>query len=161
VPRGGRLPIALKLSLVISAVLVLMIGTFTWAAYQEVRRSARAAASEQLERVTTQLRDNLRTGLPQRVAEAQALAAHPEVRRFLRRRAPGPSADAQAALTLVTSRDSLNAGVEVWDSTDLPVLAVGRPLPRLPTPTAQSLTAQLRWPGRRSISPATSHCASA
>ena len=151
--RGGRLPIALKLPLLISAVLVLTIGTFTWAAYREVRRSARAAASEQLERVTTQLRDNLRSGLPQRVVEAQALAARSEVRRFLRSQAAGPRADAQAALTSATSRDSLNAGVEVWDSTDMPVLAVGRPLPRLPKPTARALVDSARGSRGAAIGP--------
>jgi PAS domain S-box-containing protein len=150
---AGRISIAVQLPLLISTLLVLVIATFSWAAYREVRGSARAAATEQLERVTTELRDNLRSGLPQRIAEVRALAADSEVRRALRAPTPGARAATQSALTRLTSRDSLNAGVEIWDTAGLPVLSVGRPLPRLPMAAARALSDSARGPLGVAIGP--------
>jgi len=125
-----RLPTELKLPLFISGLLVVVIGGFWWVAYTAVQRSTIEAAGERLERVTQQLHDNLRTGLPRRFAEVQELAARPEVR---------TRTAALAALARLTSLDSLNAAVELWDTTGLRVLAVGFPLPPLPLSDARAL----------------------
>ena len=125
-----KLPTDLKLPLFISGLLVVVIGGFWWVAYTAVQRSTIEAAGERLERVTQQLHDNLRTGLPRRFAEVQELAARPEVR---------TRTAALAALARLTSLDSLNAAVELWDTTGLRVLAVGFPLPPLPLSDARAL----------------------
>jgi PAS domain S-box-containing protein len=133
-----RLPIEVKLPLFIGGLLAAVIGGFAWAAYSAVRRSAIDAAGERLARVTGLLRDNLRDGLPQRLAEAQGLAARPEVRRYLRDPTGSARAPATAALTRLASLDSLNAAFEVWDSTDRRILAVGRPRPPLSFPDSRA-----------------------
>jgi PAS domain S-box-containing protein len=123
-------PIQFRLPLYVSGLLVVVIGGFWWVAYTAVQRSTIEAAGERLERVTQQLHDNLRTGLPQRFAEVQELAARPEVR---------TRTAALAALARLTSLDSLNAAVELWDSTGLRVLAAGLPLPPLSLSDARAL----------------------
>ncbi len=134
-----RLPTAFQLPLFISGLLVVVIGGFSWVAYRAVQRSALEAAAERLERVTRQLHDNLRSGLPQRFAEAQQLAARPAIRRYLGNPTEDTRAAVLAELTRFTSLDTLNAAVELWDSTGLRVLAVGRPLPPLAPSVARAL----------------------
>ena len=133
------LPIEFRLPLYVSGLLVVVIGGFSWVAYSAVRRSTIEAAGERLERVTRQLHDNLRSGLPQRFAEAQGLAARPEVGRYIRDPTAGTRAAALAALARWTSLDSLNAAVELWDSTGLRMLAVGHLLPPLSFSDARAL----------------------
>jgi PAS domain S-box-containing protein len=123
-------PIQFRLPLYVSGLLLVVIGGFWWVAYAAVQRSTIEAAGERLERVTQQLHDNLRSGLPQRLAEVQGVAARPEVR---------TRTAALAALTRLTSLDSLNAAVELWDSTGVRVLAAGRPLPPLSRSDARAL----------------------
>src|SRR6185503_14331243 len=123
-------PIQFRLPLYVSGLLVVVIGGFWWVAYTAVQRSTIEAAGERLERVTQQLHDNLRSGLPQRFAEVKELAARPEVR---------TRTTALAALARLTSLDSLNAAVEFWDSTGVRVLAAGRPLPPLSLSNARAL----------------------
>src|SRR5690348_1651317 len=67
----------LRLPLLISALLVLVIGGFSWAAYGDVRRSTLGAATERLERVTRQLADLLGAGAPQRAEDVRQAAADP------------------------------------------------------------------------------------
>jgi len=134
-----RLPIALKLPLFISGLLFVVIGGFWWVAYRTVQRSALEAAAERLERVTRQLHDNLRNGLPQRFAEAQHVAAQPAIRAFLANPTRDTRAAAVAELTRFTTLDPVNAGVELWDSAGVRLLAVGRPLPPLDPSAARAL----------------------
>ena len=134
-----KFPAELKLPLFISGLLFVVIGGFWWAAYRTVQRSAREAAAERLERVTHQLHDNLRSGLPQRFADAQQLAARPAIRAFLSNPTQNTRAAAVDDLTRFTTLDSVNAAVEVWDSTGRPLLAVGRPLPPLDPSAARPL----------------------
>jgi len=134
-----RLPIELKLPLFISGLLFVVIGGFWWAAYRSVKQSALEAAAERLERVTHQLHDNLRSGLPQRFADAQQLAAQPAIRAFLANPTQNTRAAAAVELTRFTTRDPVNAAVEIWDSTGLPLLAVGRPIPPFDPSAARAL----------------------
>ena len=133
------LPIELKLSLFISGLLALVIGGFAWAAYSAVQRSAIDAAGDRLERVTGQLRDNLRSGLPKRLADVQELAALPAVQRYIRDPTASTRAPAIAALTRLTALDSLNAALEIWDGAGRRILAVGHQLPPIPSPDARAL----------------------
>ena len=134
-----RLPTELKLPLFISGLLFVIIGGFWAVAYRTVQQSALDAAAERLERVTHQLHDNLRSGLPQRFAEAQQLAARPAIRAFLGNPTRDTRAAAVAELTRFTTLDPVNAAVEIWDSTGLPLLAVGRPIPPLDPSAARAL----------------------
>jgi PAS domain S-box-containing protein len=134
-----RLPRDLKLPLFISGLLVVVIGAFSWVAYQAVQGSALEAAAERLERVTRQLHDNLSSALPRRFAEAQQLAARPALRRYLGNPTGDTRAAALAELRRFTSLDTGNVAVELWDSAGLRVLAVGRPLPPLALSAARVL----------------------
>src|SRR5256885_14758862 len=73
----------LRLPLLISGLLVLVIGGFSWGAYTQVRDVTLRATEQHLERVTTQLAASLRAGGPQRVAEVREPADQPAVRRYL------------------------------------------------------------------------------
>jgi len=129
----------LKLPLLISGLLLVVIGGFSWVAYRAVQRSALEAAAERLERVTQQLQENLGSGLPRRFAEVQQLAARPAIRDYLRTPTQRTHAAALAELTRFTSLDPVNAAVELWDSTGLRVLAVGRALAPLAPPDTRAL----------------------
>jgi PAS domain S-box-containing protein len=148
-----RLPIDLKLPLFITGLLLVVIGGFSWVAYQAVQRSALEAAAERLERVTEQLHNNLRSGLPPRFADAQQLAAQPAVRRYLRDPTGGARGPATADLARLTSLDSLNAALEVWDSAGRRILAVGRRLPPLPSPDARALAESARGAAGATVGP--------
>jgi len=134
-----RLPIEFKLPLFISGLLLVVIGGFWWVAYRTVQQSALETAAERLERVTHQLHDNLRSGLPQRFADAQQLAARPALRGFLGNPTQDTRAAAIAELTRFTTLDPINAAVQLWDSAGVPLLAVGRPLPPLDPSAARTL----------------------
>ena len=134
-----RLPIEFKLPLFISGLLLVVIGGFWWVAYRTVQQSALETAAERLERVTHQLHDNLRSGLPQRFADAQQLAARPALRGFLGNPTQDTRAAAIAELTRFTTLDPINAAVQLWDSAGVPLLAVGRPLPPLEPSAARTL----------------------
>ena len=131
----------MRLPLLISGLLVLVIGAFSWGAYREVRDVTLDAAGQHLERVTTQLVASLKAGEPQRAAEVRHLAAQPAVRAYLAR--PGKTGRDAARVTLqrLTTQDSLNAAVELWNAAGERLLAVGRPLPRLDAHATQALTA--------------------
>jgi len=134
-----RLPIEFKLPLFISGLLLVVIGGFWWVAYRTVQQSALETAAERLERVTHQLHDNLRSGLPQRFADAQQLAAGPAIRSLIDTPSRHTRAAALAELTRFMSLDTANAAVEVWDSAGERMLAAGRALPPLAPSAARAL----------------------
>ena len=119
--RGVSLEI--KLPLLISALLVLVIGGFSWSAYRAVRNTAIATATERLAQVSTQLQALLGAGRRQRIEDVRALATHPTL----------------ATLQQLASRDSLNAAVQVWTADGGLALSVGRPLPPLDGGAARAL----------------------
>src|SRR5256885_679838 len=131
----------LRLPLLMSGLLVLVIGGFSWGAYTQVRDVTLRATEQHLERVTTQLAASLRAGSPQRVAEVREPADQPAVRKYLAHGGEAARAAARAVLEGVASRDSLNASVELWNLAGERVLAVGRPLPALEMPATRDLTA--------------------
>ena len=131
----------LELPLLISGLLVLVIGAFSWRAYSEVRNVTLRSAAEHLERVTTQLVASLKAGGSQRAAEARQPADQPAVATYLAHPAGATRAAARAILERLLSRDSLNAAAELWNTAAERVLTVGRPLPALDVPAIQALTA--------------------
>jgi PAS domain S-box-containing protein len=132
----------ITLPLLITALLALVIGGFSWGAYTQVRDVTLGAAGTHLERVTTQLAASLKAGGPQRIAEVSQIADQPAVRAFLAgggKSGPGP----HAPLDALTSRDSLNAAVELWNAAGERVFAAGRSLPALETASTRALTARV------------------
>ena len=133
----------LKLPLLISGLLVIVIGGFSWGAYTEVRDVTLGAAGQHLARVTTQLVASLQAGGPQRSAEVRQPADQAVVREYLARPGGASRAAARATLERLTSRDSLNAAVELWNAAGERVLAVGPALAALDALATQALTAQV------------------
>jgi PAS domain S-box-containing protein len=148
-----RVPIDLMLPLFISGLLLVVIGGFSWVAYRAVQRSALEAAAERLERVTQQLQENLGSGLPRRFAVMQQLAARPAIRDLLRAPTHATRTAALAELTRFASVDPVDAAVEVWDSSGVAVLAVGRALPPLAPPDTRSLRDSAAGPAGAAIGP--------
>ena len=98
----------ITLPLLITGLLALVIGGFSWGAYTQVRDVTLGAAGKHLERVTTQLAASLKAGEPQRIAEVSQIADQPAVRAFL---AGGGNSGLvpHPALAALTARDSLHA----------------------------------------------------
>src|SRR3989441_6627459 len=78
------LSIRQKLPLLICALLLAVMGSFSWAAYRGVRRAAIATASERLTSVSQQLAGLLRASASQRRKAADSTAAQAEIRAYLR-----------------------------------------------------------------------------
>ena len=123
------LSLEFKLPLLIIVLLAVVIGGFTIAAYREMRREVIAVAAERLERASAQILQLLSGGAPRRLAEAQALAAHPAVAALLRNPQPSPERAVMAAARELLGRDSLSVAVEVWTDSGSRLLAAGRPFP--------------------------------
>jgi PAS domain S-box-containing protein len=133
----------LKLPLLISGLLILVIGGFSWGAYTEVRDVTLSAAEQHLDRVTTQLVVSLKGGGQQRAAEARQMADQPAVRAYVAHLGGAARAAARGMLDALASRDSLNASVELWNVAGERVLAAGRPLPARDALATQALTASV------------------
>jgi PAS domain S-box-containing protein len=132
----------ITLPLLITGLLALVIGGFSWGAYTQVRDVTLGAAVQHLERVTTQLAASLKAGRPQRIAEVSQIADQPAVRAFLAHAGTsGPIP--HSPLEALTARDSLNAAVELWNAAGERVFAAGRSLPALETASTRALTARV------------------
>jgi PAS domain S-box-containing protein len=129
-----------KLPLLISALLVVVIGGFTWAAYREVRRSAVATANERLQRVTIQLVDLLGGSVRSLVTNTHDLAARPAVRAYLVAPRPDAAARTRAALQLPGPQGNALAAVELWDATGRRLLVQGKEL----APVSGDVSTELR-----------------
>ena len=130
----------LKLPLLISGLLVLVIGGFSWGAYTQVQGVTLSAAEQHLDRVTTQLVASLKAGGRQRAAEVRQTADQPAVRAYVAHGGEAARTAARVILEGLTSRDALNASVELWNVAGQRVLAVGRPLPVIGVRATQALT---------------------
>src|SRR2546430_878063 len=129
----------ITLPLLITSLLILVIGGFAWGAYIQVRNVTLGVAAEHLERATTQLAASLKAGVGQRTVEVRRPADHPAIGRDLTQ--PGKALPAaRATLESVTVRDSLNAAVELWNTTGQRLLLVGRSVPPLDGQATQALT---------------------
>ena len=113
-PSGRGMTLETKLPLLISALLVVVVSGFSWAAYRAVRQTAIAAATDRLGHVSTQLENLLVAGGAQRLGEIRALATQPALGTYVRRPTTVTRAGALEVLKQWTDRDSLNAAVELW-----------------------------------------------
>src|SRR5256714_541664 len=105
-PPRALAGLEITLPLLITGLLVLVSGGFSWQAYTQVRDVTLAAAGQHLERVMAQLAASLKAGGPQRSAEVRQLADQPAVRAYLA--GPGgPVRAARSTLEGLTARDSL------------------------------------------------------
>src|SRR5689334_15390719 len=130
----------ITLPLLITGLLALVIGGFSWGAYTQVRDVTLGAAAQHLERVTTQLAASLRAGAPQRSAELHHVTDDPAIRAYVAhggRAGPAP----RRVLEAFTARDSLNTTVEAWSVAGEQLVAVGRPLAPLGGGATQALIA--------------------
>src|ERR1041384_6608710 len=89
-----------------AGLLVVTIGGFTWIAYIRIRGLALSTAAEHLTVAASQLAAALTAGLPARINEIHAAAAHPEIVSYLTRQTNLTRAPAAQVLTGDVSRDS-------------------------------------------------------
>jgi PAS domain S-box-containing protein len=111
-----------KLPLLISGLLALVIGGFSWAAYDQVRREALAGADARLDHVSQQLEALLESNVRTIRGQIAAAAARPALRAHLRVPGAGTRVDAVAALREVAAVGQMTAAAELWDSTGRPLL---------------------------------------
>jgi PAS domain S-box-containing protein len=130
-----------------AGLLVVTIGGFTWIAYIRIRGLALSTAAEHLTVAASQLAAALTAGLPARINEIHAAAAHPEIVSYLTRQTNLTRAPAAQVLTGDVSRDSLISSAELWDSVGRRVLTAGRALPELPAGVTRDLIAAVRRSG--------------
>src|SRR2546425_11754052 len=93
-----QLSIRQKLPLLICALLLAVMGSFSWAAYRDVRRAAIATAGERLTSVTQQLAGLLRVSASRLRATAETTADDAAVKAFLRSPTAHSRVNALAAL---------------------------------------------------------------
>ncbi|HEX4601535.1 MAG TPA: ATP-binding protein [Gemmatimonadales bacterium] len=144
--------IEFRLPAFIGALLVAAVFASVWGAYQEVKHSALLAASDRLDRVTTQVAELVQTGIRQQLGALHAVARDPAVGAYLGR-AAGPQARS-AVLRALNRRVTTGQGpvaVELWDASGRVVVAAGAAPPPLDTGAARDLMAAAR--GRDSGAP--------
>jgi signal transduction histidine kinase len=104
-----------SLPLLIGALVVLVIGSFSWASYQSVRQTVVAAANTRLSGVSEQIATSLETSVRQMRRTLDSAADKAPLRTYLRR--PGKAAEpaALAALRAPVPNPQQLVGVELWD----------------------------------------------
>ena len=138
----SRLSIATKLPLSAAALLLLVLGGITLAAWTEVRRSALDAASHRLSIVANLLDNDFTSRAVQRFAALETLAADPALTRLVTTNDTAGLDVARGRLSALLSRTPLTAAFEVWDSTGTPVFAAGRPPAQVDAAEARALMDQ-------------------
>ncbi len=151
--RLATKPLELRLPLLMSGLLVVAIGAFSWLAYAKVRSVLLSAAREHLQRVTKQLEASLTAGAPQRFGEVRQVASDPAIRTYLASVRPSPASRTAAvrALQALRTRDSLNAAVELWRSAGDRLLTTGWALPVGDTSATRRLMASAATGGGRAF----------
>ncbi|HEX9610642.1 MAG TPA: PAS domain S-box protein [Gemmatimonadales bacterium] len=141
-----------KLPLLISGLLALVIGGFSWAAYDQVRREALATADERLDGVARQLETMLAGNVRNLRAQIAPAAARPALRAYLG--APGPVTRTQALLALreVASVGQMTAAAELWDASAQPVLQTAA-LPPMDPAVVTTLRATLAGADSTAVGP--------
>ncbi|HET7296105.1 MAG TPA: ATP-binding protein [Gemmatimonadales bacterium] len=114
-----------KLPLLIGALLVVVTGIYSWAAYARIRSSASAAIRERLATVASQYAQALKTQRDQLVAAVQGVAESPAVRAYAAHPIPAARSAAEAALRPVGLQALQAVTVELWNTEPRRMLAVG------------------------------------
>jgi signal transduction histidine kinase len=113
-----------KLPAAISAMLLIVLGTFLATAYFNVRRSAQEAATERLQTVTRQLAEIMQAEASRAVIALRGVASHSAVRSYLMSPDSANGALAMAVL-LPKSRPHRFAAMELWGADGRRVMSVG------------------------------------
>jgi signal transduction histidine kinase len=149
-----RLSIATRLPLVLGALLLLVLGSMTLAAYLEVRRSAIETTSTRLGTVANLLAENLAGSAATRINNMHRSAQLPAFSRFLRSR---DTTDLRPILE--ASRSAPNRQrqptetVEIWDANGETLWQQGRALTPLDPHVARRITALIRDTSGAAIGP--------
>src|SRR6266851_6417084 len=117
------LSIRLKLPLLISALLLAVTGSFSLAAYREVRRAAVAGASERLRSVTQQFAGLLTLSATRLRATAETTAVSPAVQVYLRSPTDRSAALALAALQTTGPQSRQVVEAALWNARGEKVLS--------------------------------------
>src|SRR5437763_1620996 len=125
--RRRGLSISVKLPLLIGGLVVAVTGIYSWAAYQRMRTSSRAAATARLRTVAEQYARALKTQRDQFVAAARTVAASPALRVYVARPSAAARASAEAALRPGGLQAEQVVGVELWSADRVRLLTVGDP----------------------------------
>jgi signal transduction histidine kinase len=126
VSAWSRLSIATKLPLSAAALLCLVLGGITVAAWAEVRRTALDSASNRLGILTALLQRQLTAGATQRFADLQTLAADSGLVRLVTTGDTSGLDASRGRLAGILPRSSITRAFEVWDSSGARALHVGR-----------------------------------
>jgi signal transduction histidine kinase len=124
-----RLPLELKLPLLMSVVLAAVLTTALAATYSTMRSTALVAAKDRLMRATRQIAAVGASGLAAQNSRYAAVAADSAVRRALARPGRSTEAAARAALGRLSLPADSGMAVELWSSTGRRVAFVGRDVP--------------------------------
>lgn len=122
-PFSKRQSLAVKIPLLMSALLLLTLAGMSAASYVELRASLIEIATERLQRAADQMATVFALSARQRVGAMKQLIDRPEVREFLRTRDAAPGLDAAVDAYLGTAIAIAN--VELWDATGARVYARG------------------------------------
>jgi PAS domain S-box-containing protein len=111
------------LPLSITGLLLTVVATLSWMAYEEVRDSAIEAAGERLEEATEQFETLLVRSVEQRLTEMNEAASHPAMLAAL---GGGNDAGARAIMERFLSANALVDGLVLWDRQGRQVAEVRR-----------------------------------
>ncbi len=114
--RPLGLPIERKVPLLISALLLLVMGVATAAAYFEVRQAAQVAASARLVTVGGELAELMQASVSQRAALMRHVAGDPAVHALVRRPLAASDTSMPAVLHALAQPPDTVLVVSVWDA---------------------------------------------
>ncbi len=123
--------------------LLLVIAVLSSAAYREVGRASRAAATERLVSVTNQFTQLISNSTRQLAAEAAGMAAKASVQAYLRHPDDRGRVAAIAALTGAVTRPEQLAALEIWDAGGRRLTATGPVADQIDTAITRQLLARL------------------
>jgi signal transduction histidine kinase len=119
----SRLSLRVKVPLLVGGLVVAVVSTVSWAAYQNMGQAAVAVARQRLDTLAVQLATMFQTSAKQTIATARATAADEAFRAFLRTPNARTRARAVAALTAPAANQPQQvAERELWDREGRPVL---------------------------------------
>ena len=127
-PRARGLSLELKLPLVTSALLLLLLGLYTWIAHQEVARTARSAASERDARLAADLAQLTAGSSMTRARLVSRVVNRPAVQQALIR---GDFSNLETQLDSLRVASDSGFTLVVFDSLRRPVFGVDRVEPEL------------------------------
>jgi signal transduction histidine kinase len=139
-----RLPsssIARRLPLLISALIVAVVLTFSWAAYRVVERALTLAAMERTTSASQRLAGMLEEQARRLRSDMRRLAADARIAALAAHNDAASRAASQAVLDSVRRAGSTIIGIEVRDPRDVVLARSGRPLPSLASPAADRVDA--------------------